>query len=564
MRGSPSPCSWRSRPGSSTDGSGSTSSGEKPPGVVGDGDDHRAVVELDADRHRGVGADGALRVDGVGARLGHREAQVVDAAVGELVAGGRGGGHDAAHEGEVVVAGRDLQVDRAPHAASAPPARSRASSTVAASGSAWSREVSSRTFRRLRRVDTSRRSPPWLRVRFSSPTITPSPVESTKSTACEVEDDPRLTADDDLHDPLPQPGRGGEVEVAGHPSHRPAVALLHLHDQVHRPNLPPVADDIAGTTALSSGERIGVRSSPRHGRPPGSARRPRGGDHRRPARRPGHRARSGPPRRRRRGHRPRARAGSSTSPPSRAAPARHAELTRPLPDAIAERLPGPLWTHQVEAIELARAGHSVVVASGTSSGKSLCYQVPIAEAASDPIRPGTALALFPTKALAHDQLRALTALELPGVVAGAYDGDASPEERTWVRKHASVVLTNPEMLHSGLLPHHERWATFLGGCASSCSTSCTPSAGSSAATSRSSPVGCGGSPSTTAPIRCSSARRPRSARRSGWRPRSAAPTWCPCSTTARRAVRAPSRCGSRRCSTCTPARAARRTARRPR
>ena len=70
--------------------------------------------------------------------------------------------------------------------------------------------------------------------------------------------------------------------------------------------------------------------------------------------------------------------------------------------------------------------------------------------------------MFPTKALAHDQLRALTALQLPGVVAGAYDGDASPEERTWVRKHASVVLTNPEMLHAGLLPHHERWATFLG------------------------------------------------------------------------------------------------------
>jgi DEAD/DEAH box helicase domain-containing protein len=148
-----------------------------------------------------------------------------------------------------------------------------------------------------------------------------------------------------------------------------------------------------------------------------------------------------------------------TEPPR---PARHAELSRPLPDGIAERLPGGLWTHQVEAIELARAGHSVVVASGTSSGKSLCYQVPIAEAASHPIRPGTALALFPTKALAHDQLRALTALELPGVVAGAYDGDASPEERTWIRKHATVVLTNPEMLHSGMLPHHERWAAFLG------------------------------------------------------------------------------------------------------
>ncbi|MET0729296.1 MAG: Zn-binding domain-containing protein, partial [Acidimicrobiales bacterium] len=87
---------------------------------------------------------------------------------------------------------------------------------------------------------------------------------------------------------------------------------------------------------------------------------------------------------------------------------------------------------------------------------------PIGEAALAPVRPGTGLILFPTKALAHDQLRALTALDLPGVVAGAYDGDAGGEERTWIRKHASVVLTNPEMLHSGLLPHHERWATFLG------------------------------------------------------------------------------------------------------
>ena len=142
--------------------------------------------------------------------------------------------------------------------------------------------------------------------------------------------------------------------------------------------------------------------------------------------------------------------------------ARFAELARPLPESVATRLDQPLWSHQVEAIDLARAGRSVVVASGTASGKSRCYQLPIAEAAVAPIRPGTALAIFPTKALAHDQLRALVALDLPGVVAGAYDGDASPEERTWIRKQASVVLTNPEMLHAGLLPHHERWATFLG------------------------------------------------------------------------------------------------------
>ncbi|MEO7427903.1 MAG: DEAD/DEAH box helicase, partial [Acidimicrobiales bacterium] len=142
--------------------------------------------------------------------------------------------------------------------------------------------------------------------------------------------------------------------------------------------------------------------------------------------------------------------------------AEYASLARPLPASVAARLDRPMWSHQVAAIDLVRSRRSVVVATGTASGKSLCYQVPLAEAAVAPIRPGTGLALFPTKALAHDQLRALTALGFPGVVAGAYDGDANPEERTWIRKHASVVLTNPEMLHAGLLPHHERWATFLG------------------------------------------------------------------------------------------------------
>jgi DEAD/DEAH box helicase domain-containing protein len=142
--------------------------------------------------------------------------------------------------------------------------------------------------------------------------------------------------------------------------------------------------------------------------------------------------------------------------------ARTAALARPLPPALAAAAPDPLWTHQVAALDLARAGRSVVVATGTGSGKSRCYQLAIGEAVTAPVRPGTGLILFPTKALAHDQLRALTALGLPKVVAGAYDGDASPEERTWIRKHANVVLTNPEMLHAGLLPHHERWGTFLG------------------------------------------------------------------------------------------------------
>jgi DEAD/DEAH box helicase domain-containing protein len=142
--------------------------------------------------------------------------------------------------------------------------------------------------------------------------------------------------------------------------------------------------------------------------------------------------------------------------------ARLGALARPLPPAVAEHVGvDGLWAHQAQAIDLARAGRSVVVATGTASGKSLCYQVPLAEAAAAPVRRGTSLLVFPTKALAHDQLRALIERGYPGVVAAAYDGDAGPEERAWARRHATAVLTNPEMLHSGVLPHHDRWATFL-------------------------------------------------------------------------------------------------------
>lgn len=151
---------------------------------------------------------------------------------------------------------------------------------------------------------------------------------------------------------------------------------------------------------------------------------------------------------------------SHTLPPR---PPRFGRLTSPLPGLVADQLDLPgMWSHQAHAIDLLRAGRSVVVATGTASGKSLCYQVPIAEAAQVPVRPGTSLLVFPTKALAHDQLRALTQRGFPGVLAGAYDGDACTEERTWIRRQATVVLTNPEMLHSGLLPHHDRWASFLG------------------------------------------------------------------------------------------------------
>ena len=143
-----------------------------------------------------------------------------------------------------------------------------------------------------------------------------------------------------------------------------------------------------------------------------------------------------------------------------ARPARVARLATPLPPVVADAVPFPLWTHQAAAIDGARAGRSVVVATGTASGKSLCYQLPIAEAVvGEPT--GTALLLYPTKALAQDQLRSLTALGIPGLVAATYDGDTGIDERTWTRRNANVLLTNPDMLHVGLLPYHERWATFL-------------------------------------------------------------------------------------------------------
>jgi DEAD/DEAH box helicase domain-containing protein len=118
-----------------------------------------------------------------------------------------------------------------------------------------------------------------------------------------------------------------------------------------------------------------------------------------------------------------------------------------------------LWSHQAQAIDAVRAGRSVVVATGTASGKSLCYQLPIAEAALT--NRATAMLLFPTKALAQDQLRALSALRLDGLEPATYDGDTSTEARTWIRRRSNIILTNPEMLHHGILPSHARWAGFL-------------------------------------------------------------------------------------------------------
>ncbi len=143
-----------------------------------------------------------------------------------------------------------------------------------------------------------------------------------------------------------------------------------------------------------------------------------------------------------------------------ARPARLAEPSTPIHPEITARLGDrPLWSHQARAIDMVRDGRSVVIATPTASGKSLAYQVPAVEAALD--RDATTLMVFPTKALAQDQLRTIAGWDLPGVVAATYDGDCTPEERTWVRANADILLTNPEMLHHAMLPNHARWATFL-------------------------------------------------------------------------------------------------------
>jgi DEAD/DEAH box helicase domain-containing protein len=118
------------------------------------------------------------------------------------------------------------------------------------------------------------------------------------------------------------------------------------------------------------------------------------------------------------------------------------------------------WRHQAQAADLLWMGQHVVVATGTASGKSLAYQVPtLARLLDDP--RATVLYLAPTKALAADQLRTLTSLGLPGVRPASYDGDTPREEREWVRQHARFVLTNPDMLHHGIIPGHAAWTGFL-------------------------------------------------------------------------------------------------------
>ena len=119
-----------------------------------------------------------------------------------------------------------------------------------------------------------------------------------------------------------------------------------------------------------------------------------------------------------------------------------------------------LYRHQAEAWEAARREENVIVTTGTASGKSLAFNLPVLDAVAR--EPKTrAVYLYPTKALSQDQARSLAELRLKGLRPAIYDGD-TPSERRWqIRKWSNVILTNPDMLHVGVLPHHDRWGDVL-------------------------------------------------------------------------------------------------------
>jgi DEAD/DEAH box helicase domain-containing protein len=133
----------------------------------------------------------------------------------------------------------------------------------------------------------------------------------------------------------------------------------------------------------------------------------------------------------------------------------HPELAHALVDVGIESL----YSHQAAAFETARRSH-LILTSGTASGKSLSFNLPVLDGiAQEPKR--RAIYLYPTKALAQDQARKLGELRPPGLREAIYDGDTPREDRPSIRRRANLVLTNPDMLNVGVLPHHKRWGDFL-------------------------------------------------------------------------------------------------------
>ena len=118
-----------------------------------------------------------------------------------------------------------------------------------------------------------------------------------------------------------------------------------------------------------------------------------------------------------------------------------------------------LWSHQAAALESAWNGPTIVT-TGTASGKSLAFNLPVLDTlARDP--RARAIYIYPTKALAQDQARKLHELRAPFLRHAIYDGDTPREERRAVRQRSNLILTNPDMLHVGVLPHHRNWGDVL-------------------------------------------------------------------------------------------------------
>ena len=187
--------------------------------------------------------------------------------------------------------------------------------------------------------------------------------------------------------------------------------------------------------------------------------------------------------------------------------------TESLPPALSSMLAGrgiqQLYSHQVAALEHARARRDFVVVTGTASGKTLCYHLPILEAClADP--EARACTCFPPRRC-QDQLKNLLELLngkeqlaplfdeplpdasaaelLAAITAGVYDGDTPTAQRRRIKAEANLVLSNPDMLHASILPYHPKWAGSSASCGSWCSTKCTPIAASLVLTS---PACCGG------------------------------------------------------------------------
>lgn len=135
-----------------------------------------------------------------------------------------------------------------------------------------------------------------------------------------------------------------------------------------------------------------------------------------------------------------------------------------LQDALRKKGITALYSHQAEAVRLLNEGGNTVISTGTSSGKSLCYTIPIFN--QQLLQPGsTALLLFPTKALTNDQNKSFSEysrlLSVNSIIPAVYDGDTPNHNRSAIRNSATILSTNPDMLHQGILPHHTNWARFF-------------------------------------------------------------------------------------------------------